>query len=272
MSNFGSLGVKAEYISKYDAKLLFPIERSVKRKELGLDVNNLPFYGIDLWNHYEVSWLNMHGKPMVALGVIVVPADSKYLIESKSMKLYFNSFNNTKFASAKDVVETVIRDLSKSCAADVGFELIDVDNDAKISKLDMLCLDSLDIEFDQYTPDPELLTTADNMVTTSVYSNLLKSNCLVTNQPDWGTVVISYTGNMINYEGLLRYIVSFRNHNEFHEQCVERIFNDILVRCKPETLTVYARYTRRGGLDINPYRTTGRELISSFYDLRFVRQ
>jgi len=219
-----------------------------------------------LWTAYELSWLNARGKPQVALGRFTVPSESTHLVESKSLKLYLNSFNNTVFADIDAVRQTLQKDLSEAVwrgglvKSSVGVQLMSPEQYAKekIAEMDGLSLDRLDLDCSHYQPAPELLSTAFNEapVTETLYSNLLKSNCLVTGQPDWGSVSISYSGAQIDQAGLLQYIVSFRNHNEFHEHCVERIFMDIWTRCKPTKLTVYARYTRRGGVDINPWRSS----------------
>lgn len=266
------LGKKSQYISEYDSTLLFPIPRKIKRDEIGVDDNNLPFYGVDIWNHYEVSWLNTNGKPEVAIVVIEVPANSPCIIESKSMKLYFNSFNNYKVANI-DLLNTIIKqDLSNAAGAKVNISILSLDTHLlNINKVDGVCLDSLDITVSEYTVNPNLLKVDDSkQVTEKLYSNLLKSNCLVTNQPDWATIFIEYTGTQIDHESLLKYIISFRNHNEFHEQCVERIFTDVLKVCNPRELTVYARFTRRGGLDINPIRSS--QKINAYSNLRLIRQ
>ncbi len=263
------LGKASAYIDQYDASLLFPIPRADKRAEIGI-AGAAPFFGADMWTAYELSWLNLRGKPQVALAQFTIPCESVNIIESKSFKLYLNSFNNTKFADLEavkarlrsDIFEAVWRKTGEPVVAPasigvtlLGPELFDRE---PVHELDGLNLDRLDIECAQYTPAPELLrVTPDEAPVSEVFvSNLLKSNCLVTGQPDWGSVQISYTGDQIDQGGLLQYLVSFRNHNEFHEQCVERIFMDIWTRCKPMKLSVYARYTRRGGLDINPFRTS----------------
>ncbi|MCC2644532.1 MAG: NADPH-dependent 7-cyano-7-deazaguanine reductase QueF [Burkholderiales bacterium] len=250
------LGKSSEYKSAYDPQLLFPFPREVKRAELGIDDKNPGFYGVDIWTHYEISWLNQVGKPCIAIGEIIYPASTPNIIESKSLKLYFNSFNGTKFASSSEVVETVIRDLSNAVGDKVEFRLLPADNQGSIYKFDGVCLDNLDVYCDTYTPNPDYLTTCNSIVTEELYTNLLKSNCMMTLQPDWASVYIKYTGARIEHAGLLKYIISLRDNNEFHEQCVERIFHDIMIKCKPGSLSVYARYTRRGGLDINPFRTT----------------
>ena len=259
------LGRASAYIDRYDASLLFPLPRSPKRAELGLAAET-PFFGADLWTAYELSWLNLRGKPQVALAHFMVPCETPNLIESKSLKLYLNSFNNTRFADAAAVQARMRSDLSEAVwrgapqPATVGVRLVlpEAFEREPMHSMDGLSLDRLDIECTQYTPVSELLQAAFGEVSVSevLTSDLLKSNCLVTGQPDWGSVRIAYTGPQLDQERLLQYLVSFRNHNEFHEQCVERIFMDLWTRCKPIKLEVYARYTRRGGLDINPWRTS----------------
>jgi 7-cyano-7-deazaguanine reductase len=259
------LGKTASYIDQYDPALLFPLPRATKRQELGLGPQ-LPFFGADAWTAFELSWLNLRGKPQLALAHITVPCETPNIIESKSFKLYLNSFNNTRFADAADVLARLRADLSEAAwrgaasPATVGVRLLgpELFDREPVCELDGLSLDRLDIACERYSPAPDLLRTTQGEppVNETLVSNLLKSNCLVTGQPDWGSVQIRYSGDAIDQEGLLQYLVSFRNHNEFHEQCVERIFMDIWQRCKPTRLTVYARYTRRGGLDINPFRTS----------------
>ena len=259
------LGKTSSYIDQYDASLLFPLPRADKRSELGI-ADAPPFFGADIWTAFELSWLNPRGKPQLALAHFTVPCESPNIIESKSFKLYLNSFNNSVFADSEAVLACMRKDVSEALwrgapvKGSVGLRLIapDLFDREPIYELDGLSLDRLDIACSRYTPAPDLLrvTTGEAPVSEVLVSNLLKSNCLVTGQPDWGSVQISYTGDAIDQEGLLQYLVSFRNHNEFHEQCVERIFMDIWTRCKPIKLSVYARYTRRGGLDINPFRTS----------------
>ncbi len=254
------LGQPTEYRATYAPELLYPIPRQLKRDELGIAAGSLPFVGEDIWNAYEVSWLNMKGKPVVALATFHVPADSPNLIESKSFKLYLNSFNQTAFTDTATVQNTLARDLSAAAGAEILVKIANISGRPQISVgyPTGVLLDDLDIACEHYQPAPELLSTADApIIEETLYSHLLKSNCLVTGQPDWAMVVIRYRGRPIERTGLLRYIVSFRNHNEFHEQCVERIFCDITRQCAPEALSVYARYTRRGGLDINPFRSSG---------------
>jgi 7-cyano-7-deazaguanine reductase len=252
------LGKTSAYQTQYAPELLFPIPRQQKRDEIGV-AGTLPFFGVDIWNAYEISWLNMRGKPQVAIASVQVPADSPNIIESKSFKLYLNSFNQTRVANTDALLELLREDLSGAVGAPVYIRLTTPDHfqDQKMGELEGLLLDRLDIEVDNYTPSPALLKANHDEapVEETLVSHLLKSNCLVTGQPDWASVQIHYAGPQIDQEGLLKYLIGFREHNEFHEQCVERIFMDILRQCKPGKLSVYARYTRRGGLDINPWRT-----------------
>ena len=253
------LGKAATYDSHYNPERLYPIPRAPKREEIGVDPNALPFVGFDCWNHYEVSWLNQKGKPMVAVAEIYYDCTSPFIIESKSLKLYFNSLNNTPFESREVVQQTIQKDLEKALETTVRVLLYPVTSRV-LTQLQPTftgeSLDELDVACSVYMVEPSFLSTADGLVEEVLCSDLLKSNCLVTGQPDWGSVQIEYRGKRINREGLLKYLVSFRNHNEFHEQCIERIFVDIMAHCQPEKLTVYGRYTRRGGIDINPYRST----------------
>ena len=252
------LGKPSAYQTQYDPGLLFPIARQGKRDELGIG-GTLPFFGVDIWNAYEISWLNLRGKPQIAIAAITVPADSANIVESKSFKLYLNSFNQTRLAGVDALLELLRADLSAGFGAPVQIKLTTPEafHGVKIAEMEGLLLDRLDIEVDRYVPDPAQLTAnlQEAPVEEVLLSNLLKSNCLVTGQPDWGSVQIHYVGPQIDQENLLRYLIGFREHNEFHEQCVERIFIDILRQCKPQKLAVYARYTRRGGLDINPWRS-----------------
>jgi 7-cyano-7-deazaguanine reductase len=251
------LGRSAAYRSTYAPELLFPVRRAPKRQEIGLD-GALPFVGEDLWNAYEISWLTPRGKPVVAMGCFRVPADSPHLIESKSLKLYLNSFNATRFDTLAAVQARIGADLSLAAGAPVTVQLCDLDAAGRaVQTLPGVCLDGQDLAIDDYLPAPGHLACGDGAeVAETLYSHLLKSNCLVTGQPDWATLYVRYAGAPIDRAGLLRYIVSFRDHNEFHEQCVERVFVDLMARCRPRELAVWARYTRRGGLDINPFRST----------------
>ena len=274
------LGKASAYADQYDATLLFPMARAPKRAEIGI-TGTAPFMGADLWTAFELSWLNERGKPQVALAHITVPCETPNIIESKSFKLYLGSFNNTQFDDV-DAVQACLRaDLNEALwrgapvpGSGVGVRILmpELFDREPIHELDGINLDRLDVECTQYTPAPELLRADFDQqpVTETLCSRLLKSNCLVTGQPDWGSVQIRYTGPQIDQEGLLQYLVSFRNHNEFHEQCVERIFMDVWTRCRPTRLTVYARYTRRGGLDISPFRTSHPQAVPA--NVRTARQ
>lgn len=262
---------KVEYKSSYDPSLLFPIPRSVKREEIAIG-KDLPFEGFDTWNAYEVSWLNNKAKPQVAILRCTIPCQSKNIIESKSFKLYLNSFNQTRFDSVEDVIKTIETDISNGCGEKVLVKILKQNemSSFKISALPGKNLDDLDIECSDFMPDPKILKIkSQNVVEEELNSDLLKSNCLVTGQPDWGSIYIRYKGFEICHNSLLKFIVSFRNHNEFHEQCVERIFKAIWDECSPHKLLVQAFYTRRGGLDINPARGNG---YSQFLDIRTARQ
>ncbi|MBA4707917.1 NADPH-dependent 7-cyano-7-deazaguanine reductase QueF [Aquitalea aquatica] len=252
------LGKTVSYQDQYDASLLFPIPRKMKRDEIGVNEQALPFAGVDIWTGFELSWLNARGKPQVGIATFLIPADSPNLIESKSFKLYLNSYNQTRIASLAELQAQLALDLSNAAggAVSVSVQLPQDFAAERIAELAGDYIDALDIAVDNYAPCPEILR-ADNshIVSETLCSNLLKSNCLVTGQPDWGSLQIRYTGPKLDREALLRYLIGFRQHNEFHEQCVERIFTDILRACAPQQLTVYARYTRRGGLDINPWRS-----------------
>ncbi|SFH91350.1 7-cyano-7-deazaguanine reductase [Collimonas sp. OK307] len=252
------LGKPAAYQTQYQPSLLFPIARLGKREEIGIS-GTLPFFGVDIWNAYEVSWLNLRGKPQVAIATFTVPADSPNIVESKSFKLYLNSFNQTRLADTDALLQLLRTDLSAGFGAPVHVTLTTADafSELKLQEPQGLLLDRLDIEVNEYQPNPSLLKSDPNQVVIeeTFVSHLLKSNCLVTGQPDWGSVQIHYVGAAIDQESLLKYLISFRDHNEFHEQCVERIFMDLMRNCSPQKLSVYARYTRRGGLDINPWRS-----------------
>ncbi|CAH6830246.1 7-cyano-7-deazaguanine reductase [Vibrio chagasii] len=254
-----TLGQKTEYSNQYDASLLQPVPRSLNRDDLALN-GELPFVGHDIWTMYELSWLNTNGLPQVAVGEVFIPATSPNLIESKSFKLYLNSYNQTQFENWEQVTERLTQDLS-ACAGEtviVNVNSVTDYTNQPIVTMEGECIDNQDIQITSYDFEASLLEGAagEQEVEETLHSHLLKSNCLITNQPDWGSVEIAYSGKQIDREALLRYLVSFREHNEFHEQCVERIFTDIMKYCAPSKLTVFARYTRRGGLDINPYRST----------------
>lgn len=265
------LGKNVSYKDKYDKSLLFPIARSKKRAEIGI-VDTKIFYGYDLWNCYEVSWLAPNNKPQVRILEIIYDASSPFIIESKSLKLYLNSFNNTNFSSEENVISLITQDLSEVLETKVLVKSKLLDILSYLSLPSGFCLDNLNTQIDnlaEVRPDFLQLTGEDEIEET-LYSNLLKSNCLVTGQPDWGTVEISYKGRQIDKEGLLKYIISFRNHNEFHEQCVERIFVDLYKKYSPKRLSVGARYTRRGGIDINPFRSTESDFFIE--NKRLIRQ
>lgn len=254
-----TLGKTTDYRDVYDASLLHGVPRSLNRDPLGLHADSLPFHGADIWTLYELSWLNAKGLPQVAVGHVELSHETVNLIESKSFKLYLNSFNQTRFANWEAVQETLERDLSACAQGKVTVALYRLDEveGQPIAHFHGSCIDNQDIEIESYQFNADYLDGAagQKVVQETLVSHLLKSNCLITHQPDWGSVQIQYRGPQIDREKLLRYLVSFRHHNEFHEQCVERIFNDILRFCAPESLSVYARYTRRGGLDINPWRS-----------------
>lgn len=258
------LGKTVSYEQDYNPKLLLAIPRQLKRDEIAVGPS-LPFKGMDIWNGFELSWLNNKGKPEVALAEFVFPHDSPNIIESKTFKLYLNSFNGTKFSSSQEVGKLMHNDLSLRAGAQVKVKIISLEeaNNTVIKDFSGICLDKLDIECDLYTPDSALLIVEDEDIQETVFSHLLKSNCLVTEQPDWGSVCISYSGKKINHAGLLRYIVSYRNHFGFAEHCIEKMFIEILRHCKPKKLTVHGFYTRRGGLDINPLRSTEEIIVEN---------
>jgi 7-cyano-7-deazaguanine reductase len=250
------LGKKTQYQGVYDPGILFPVARASSRKALGLS-DPLGFDGVDLWNAYELSWLDGAGKPHVTIAQFTIPCQSPYIIESKSFKLYLNSFNQTIFNEIDEVRLQLIKDLSAVAGALVDVAFFSLDSHFVIEPVEGECIDHLSVSVSEYDqPNPQLLAVNGGpIVERKLYSHLLKSNCPITNQPDWATVMITYCGRPIDEKGLLKYIISYRNHNEFHEHCVERLFVDIKQHCAPERLSVYARYTRRGGLDINPFRS-----------------
>ena len=260
-----ALGRATAYVDRYDSALLYPIARAPQRQRLGI-AGQPRFFGADWWTAYELSWLNARGKPQLAIAHILVPCESTHIVESKSFKLYLNSFNGTVFADAAEVRARIEADVSAAVwagdavRARAAVRLIDPDDFDRepIHEMDGVNLDRLDLECTHSEPAPELLTAAldEQPVEETLTSRLLKSNCPVTGQPDWGSVQIRYAGPQIDQAGLLRYIISFRRHNDFHEHCVERMFMDIWQRCRPAKLSVTARYTRRGGLDINPFRAS----------------
>ena len=254
------LGKSSAYIATYSPELLFPIARAAKWAELGLSAETLPYRGVDIWNCYELSWLLPSGKPVVAIGEFVIPADSPNIIESKSFKLYLNSLNQSVFESREALAEVIARDLSVAAGKPVTVRLRSLDEVAAegIATPAGVCIDELDVAIEHYDARRAELLSCDSgrMVEECLYSQLLKSNCPVTGQPDWGTLVVDYRGPALDRASLLAYVVSFRQHADFHEQCVERIFLDLQRLLQPERLIVHARYVRRGGLDINPWRST----------------
>jgi 7-cyano-7-deazaguanine reductase len=257
-SDSSPLGQSVSYDAAYDPTLLFAISRLSGRERLGLN-GPLPFSGSDIWNAYEMSWLNARGKPVVAWAEFRIPANSPNIVESKSFKLYLNSLNQRCFDDVDAVTQTLQRDLSACAGAEIEvlLRLPDLWPQFPFSEPVGDCLDVLDVAIEHYTPQPELLQVhSAQIVSRKLYSRLLRSRCPVTGQPDWGVVSVNYTGPEIDRAGLLAYVISFRQHQGFHEQCVERMFCDIQQRCAPQSLTVFARYLRRGGLDINPYRST----------------
>ena len=265
------LGKTSLYETEYNPELLFPIPRREKQLELGLDPANLPFVGCDVWYAYELSWLNPVGKPLVFAGRFQLPCDSPNLIESKSFKLYLNAFNQSRFDSSEAVQEVMEKDLSQCAGAPVKVTLMTLEEleGLGFSAAPGMNVDALDIAIETYNYEPGLLQKGDGVVRETLNSHLLKSNCPVTGQPDWGSVVVQYKGESIDHASFLKYICSFRNHQEFHEQCVERVFTDIRSRFEMEALTVYARYVRRGGLDINPWRSTHK---AGSDEIRLIRQ
>lgn len=254
------LGKSSAYVATYSPQVLFPIPRAPKWAELGVSAEALPYQGVDIWNCYELSWLLPSGKPVVAIGEFSIPADSPNIIESKSFKLYLNSLNQSVFDNLEHLVDVMGKDLSGAAGKTVGIRLRSLSQaeSEEVARLPGFCIDELDVSIDHYdSPRADLLRCdTGRMVEETLHSHLLKSNCPVTGQPDWGSVVVEYRGAALDPASLLAYLVSFRQHADFHEQCVERIFLDLQRLLNPERLTVYARYVRRGGLDINPYRST----------------
>jgi 7-cyano-7-deazaguanine reductase len=254
------LGRDVAYPDAYAPELLHAISRVPNRAELGIGAT-LPFHGVDIWNAYELSWLDARGKPEVAIAQFRIPAVSPCIIESKSFKLYLNSYNRERIADRAELHARLVRDLSTAAGVAVEVDLTSADqfSDAVLSELEGESIDGQRLDIDDYGPPNAVhlgVGAAAAVVEESLVSNLLKSNCPVTGQPDWASVQIRYRGARIERAGLLRYLISFREHAEFHEQCVERIFVDVMRECAPLSLSVYARYTRRGGLDINPWRAS----------------
>ncbi len=270
------LGKEVIYKTKYDASLLFPVPRNIGREKIGLK-DEVPFTGYDIWNCYELSWLNQKGKPHVAILVVYIPHSSENIVESKSLKLYLNSFNNTKFSNKEEVARIIEKDLSNlvNSSEKILLEIKDLNNanHTLLRGFNAFNIDHIDVEISNNKQSNDLLKIeSDDIVEESLCSDLLRSNCLITKQPDWGSLLIIYKGKKINHESLLKYIISFRDHIEFHEQCVERIFNDLYNLLKPIKLYVEARYTRRGGIDINPVRASWNLQAHDINNERLIRQ
>ncbi len=272
---YGVLGKEVVYEDQYDAQLLFGIPRAQSRQSLESH-HKLCGQGHDIWNAYELSWLNQEGMPQVAVGRFTLPADSPSIIESKSFKLYLNSFNQSHFSSWEHVSHTMQNDLSTVAKAPVDVVLMPLDQIADLPwrSLPGICLDHQTIAIDDYSVSREKIVVKEaGIVEETVYSHLLRSNCPMTNQPDWGSILIQYKGQAICHQSLLRYIIGFRQHQGFHEHCVEQVFCDLMQQAHPESLSVHAFYTRRGGLDINPWRYFGLSKPDpSLHTMRVVRQ
>lgn len=256
---FTELGKETSYSDSYDPSLLCPIPR-VKARQIEKQSSSLPFVGVDVWTGYELSWLNLDGLPQIAIVEFMIPCDSESIVESKSFKLYLNSYIQTKFASIEAVQIQLVKDISAATGAVVEvclYEIAEYQGIQPVSEPQGHCIDRQSLVIDRYSPDSTLLgVEGEEQVSETLYSHLLKTNCPVTDQPDWASIYIFYKGPKIDRAGLLKYIVSYRQHQDFHEQCVEQIFMHILSACEPTELSVYARYMRRGGLDINPFRST----------------
>ena len=259
--------------SEYSPQLLRPIPRGEARRRLGI-ADTLPFSGEDIWNAYELSWLDPNGKPVVATGEFRFPAESPHIVESKSLKLYLNSLHASRHESAEAVRRTIADDLGRACGAGVRVWLRPPASGKPLTRNEPQgrCIDDADLPAPSYILDPQILLHGPDPrteVAETLYSDLLKTNCPVTGQPDWATVVVRYRGYRIRHGPLLAYLVSYRDHAEFHEQCVERMFVDLKRYCRPRSLTVYARYLRRGGLDINPFRS---DIETTIPNIRLPRQ
>jgi len=265
------LGKPTNHLGHYDRALLYAVPRAPQRAALGIS-GTLPFAGADLWTAYELSWLDRRGKPDIAVGMFRVPAESANIVESKSAKLYLNSFSETRFDTPAEVERVLREDLSRVCGGPIAVELAAPYALQRLQAQELTgeSIDDRELAIDEYSPAPDLLSAIGPTVDEALRSDLFKSNCPVTGQPDWGSVQIRYRGPQIDRAGLLRYLVSFRQHRGFHEHCVERMFVEIMSRCRPEQLTVYARFLRRGGLDINPFRSNWEAVPSA--NVRTLRQ
>ncbi|HEX5677237.1 MAG TPA: NADPH-dependent 7-cyano-7-deazaguanine reductase QueF [Alcanivorax sp.] len=269
------LGRTSAFIDEYTPSLLCPVPRWDARESLELESGeegaSLPFHGQDIWNAYELSWLNPRGKPVVAMAELVVPCISPNIIESKSLKLYLNSFANTRFASREAVINTLAGDLARVAGAPVDVRVMSLEEAGRTPAWDDHGdgVDHLDVAFEHFEYRPDLLFTEQGPERNGVLvSHLLRSHCPVTNQPDWATVQVRYTGAAISPASFLRYVVSLRNHQGFHEQIIEQMFVDLKRQCAPRHLSVYGRFTRRGGLDINPFRSDYEDLPPNFRTVR----
>ena len=272
------LGKQLAYPEHYDPSMLAPIPRAENRQKLGIKAETLPFCGADIWNAFELSWLDLHGKPVVARGRFIFPCQSPNLVESKSLKLYLNSLNQHAFADLNSARDCIKQDLSAAAGADVEVLLQNFSCMQEMLEAPTgICLDQQAVACEQYEVDPDLLQLAqsdaafEQLVDEVLYTDLFRSRCPITGQPDWATLTVCYQGPLIEHASLLRYLVSFRLHNDFHENCVERIFCDIKSRCRPNALSVEANFLRRGGLDINPVRAT-REMMDYVLYPRYNRQ
>lgn len=261
------LGKQVAYKDVYTPSLLCPLPRAWSRENLG--IVELPFHGVDIWNCYEVSWLNSKGKPDVAVLELQVPCSSDYMIESKSLKLYLNSLNGTHFNSRQEVMQTIESDLGVATRSTVFVNLTSIPKTISFQDTGGALLDELDVETKAYEVDPGLLErVSGGRISESLYTHLFKTNCPVTGQPDWATLFINYYGQPFNKAALLRYLISYRKHQGYHEASVEQIYLDIMEHLAPEQLTVYARYMRRGGIDINPFRSNFENVPNNFRTYR----
>jgi len=268
------LGLITSYPNKYAPELLFAIPRQDNRSSLGISSENLPFIGYDLWRAYELSWLNSRGKPIAAIGEFTIPCESPNIVESKSLKLYLNSMNQTQFTDMTTVEKLVAYDLSRLVNTKVNVRLMPVTSHKELEVVEPpgICIDDLDIDVTCYQPSPHFLKSDENrIISETLYSEVFRSNCPVTFQPDWGTVVINYRGGAIDHAGLLAYLVSFRTHEGFHEDCTEHIFRDLSAHCSMQNLQISINFLRRGGIEINPIRFSATQQTNSRL-ARFIRQ
>ena len=269
------LGKKTAYVFKYNPQILTPISRMLGRSNLS-NANKFIAKGFDLWNCYEFSWLNDKNKPQARILEFYVKADSKNIVESKSMKLYLNSFSNTVFVDEHQVVKCLVRDLNTVTESLVVVKVKNLQefHQQSLFCFQEICLDDLDVTITDFKVDKELLKKdiSQQTVKETLYTDLFKSNCLITKQPDWASVKIDYIGPKIDHQSLFKYLMSYRDQDGFHEHCVEHIFCDLYDLLRPEQLTVYARYTRRGGIDINPIRSTLDLNTTEINNFRQIRQ